>query len=44
MAAKDTRVPFWWLVLFLILAIGAGVGAVMAVGGDLMGSIVLPLV
>jgi len=37
MADKDTRVPFWWLVLFLLLALGAGAATVFAVGGSLMG-------
>ncbi|WP_197052336.1 hypothetical protein [Halobellus rufus] len=37
MAETDSRVPFWWLVLFLALALGAGVATVFAVGGDLTG-------
>ncbi|MFB6091424.1 MAG: hypothetical protein ABEK02_00260 [Haloquadratum sp.] len=36
MAEKDTRVPFWWLVLFLLLALGAGAAAVSVVGGSLV--------
>jgi hypothetical protein len=43
MAENDSRVPFWWLVLFLLLALGAGVVAVFAVGGELMGTVLLPL-
>ena len=43
MPTNDSRVPFWWLVLFLLLALGAGVATVFAVGGDLMGTVLLPL-
>ncbi|WP_203229154.1 hypothetical protein [Halobellus captivus] len=43
MANKDSRVPFWWLILFILLAIGAGVATVLAVGGELTGMAVLPL-
>ncbi|MFD1598005.1 hypothetical protein [Halobellus rarus] len=39
MAEKDSRVPFWWVVVFLLLALGAGVATVFAVGGELMGMI-----
>ncbi|MGQ4556747.1 hypothetical protein [Halobellus sp. GM3] len=44
MADDNSRVPFWWLVLFLLLALGAGAATVIAVGGSLMpGMIALPL-
>lgn len=36
MADKDSRVPFWWFILFVILALGAGAATVFAVGGSLM--------
>ena len=39
MAEKDSRVPFWWLVVFLLLALGAGAVTVFAVGGELMGMV-----
>jgi len=39
MAETDSRVPFWWLILFIVLALGAGAATVLAVGGDLMGMI-----
>jgi hypothetical protein len=45
MAKNDSRVPFWWLVLFLLLALGAGVATVFAVGGSLIaGAVVPPLI
>ncbi len=31
----DGSVPFWWIVVFVVLALGAGVGAVTAVGGSI---------
>ncbi|WP_336024435.1 hypothetical protein [Halobellus salinisoli] len=39
MAETDSRVPFWWFILFVVLALGAGVATVFAVGGDLTGMI-----
>ncbi|WP_168191224.1 hypothetical protein [Haloprofundus sp. MHR1] len=43
--AEDETVPFWWVVLFLVLALGAGVIAVTSVGGSLVSSpgLALPL-
>ncbi|WP_224270256.1 hypothetical protein [Haloprofundus salinisoli] len=43
--AEDETVPFWWVVLFLALALGAGAIAVTSVGGSLIDStgVVLPL-
>ncbi|MFA1609388.1 hypothetical protein [Halobellus rubicundus] len=43
MAEKDSRVPFWWLVLFLLLALGAGAAAVFVVGGSLVAGTVGPI-
>ena len=43
MAETDSRVPFWWLVVFLLLALGAGVATVFAVGGSLVAGTVGPL-
>ena len=34
--ADDTAVPFWWILLFVLLALGAGAGAVLFVGGQLV--------
>lgn len=34
--ADDRSVSFWWVALFVILALGVGVGAVLFVGGDLV--------
>jgi hypothetical protein len=36
MADSETGVPFWWIVLFAVLALGAGVFTVFAVGGSLI--------
>ena len=44
MAENNTRVPFWWLVLFLLLALGAGAAAVFTVGGSLLAGATLPVV
>lgn len=41
--AEQTSVPFWWIVLFFALALGAGALAVVAVGGTLVAGSVLPL-
>jgi len=43
MAETNSRVPFWWLVLFLLLALGAGAAAVLAVGGSLLAGLALPV-
>ncbi|WP_269814483.1 hypothetical protein [Halorussus litoreus] len=34
--ADDTSISFWWIVLFVLLALGAGAGAVLFVGSDLV--------
>lgn len=39
MEETDSRVPFWWFLLFVVLALGAGAVTVFAVGGELMGMI-----
>jgi len=44
MAETNTRVPFWWLVLFLLLALGAGAVAIFTVGGSLIAGVALPVV
>lgn len=36
MAESSSGVPFWWIVLFLALALGAGALAVSTVGGSLV--------
>jgi predicted secreted protein len=38
MADSDTSVPFWWVVLFLLLALGAGAFAIVSSGGSIVGS------
>jgi hypothetical protein len=42
MAENDSAVPLWWLVLFLLLVLGAGAAAVLAVGGSLVAGVALP--
>jgi hypothetical protein len=47
MADSSTGVPFWWIVLFLVLALGAGALTVISVGGSLIaapGGVVMPAV
>lgn len=34
--ADETSVSFWWILLFVLLALGAGAGAVLFVGGQLV--------
>ena len=36
--AESNSVSFWWIVAFLLLALGVGVVAVYAVGGTLIDS------
>jgi ABC-type multidrug transport system permease subunit len=33
--AENGSVPFWWIVLFVLLALGAGLGSVFLVGGSI---------
>ena len=33
--AEEGSVPVWWIVLFVLLALGFGAGAILFVGGDL---------
>jgi ABC-type multidrug transport system permease subunit len=33
--AENGSVPFWWIVLFVLLALGAGIGSVFLVGGSI---------
>ncbi|MFC7204780.1 hypothetical protein ACFQJC_14780 [Haloferax namakaokahaiae] len=42
--AESDSIPFWWIVLFLLLALGAGGVTVLAVGGSLISGLAsLPL-
>ncbi|WP_191965404.1 MULTISPECIES: hypothetical protein [Haloferax] len=42
--AESESVPFWWIVLFLVLALGGGAITVWALGGSLVSAaIALPL-
>jgi hypothetical protein len=34
--ADDNSIPLSWILLFLVLVFGVGVGAVFFVGGDIM--------
>jgi hypothetical protein len=46
MADTSTNVPFWWVLLFVVLALGAGAAIVLAVGGSLISGgagVLLPL-
>jgi len=33
--ADNGSVPFWWIVVFVLVALGAGIGSVYLVGGSL---------
>jgi predicted secreted protein len=43
--ADSDSVPLWWVVLFIVLALGAGVATVVAVGGSIVvpSSFLLPV-
>jgi hypothetical protein len=41
--ADSDAVPFWWLVLFLLLALGLGAATVLGVGGSLIAGVVVPV-
>ncbi|UPV75815.1 hypothetical protein M0R89_07075 [Halorussus limi] len=34
--ADDSSVPFWWVLIFVILTLGVAAGAVLFVGGQLL--------
>jgi predicted secreted protein len=40
---ESNSVPLWWILLFLVLALGMGAFAVSAVGGSLIASVVVPV-
>ncbi len=35
--AENGSVPLWWILVFLLLALGAGAYAVTSIGGSLVG-------
>jgi|GEM_PF-257809 ABC-type multidrug transport system permease subunit len=37
--AANGSVPFWWIVAFVLLALGAGIGAIYLVGGSIFTAI-----
>jgi predicted secreted protein len=39
---ESNSVPTWWILLFLVLALGLGAFAVSAVGGSLIAGVALP--
>ncbi|MGM0592776.1 MAG: hypothetical protein ACQETI_14350 [Halobacteriota archaeon] len=40
--AKRDSVPLWWVVLFVLLALGLSAAAILSVGGSLIAGTVLP--
>jgi predicted secreted protein len=40
--AESDSVPFWWLVLFLLLALGLGAATVLGVGGSIIAGVIAP--
>jgi hypothetical protein len=40
--AESNAVPLWWILVFLVLALGLGALAVSTVGGSLIAGVVLP--
>jgi F0F1-type ATP synthase assembly protein I len=40
---ENTSVSPWWVVLFLVMALGAGAVAILSSGGSLVTGTVLPL-
>jgi hypothetical protein len=41
--AESNAVPLWWILVFLVLALGLGAFAVSSVGGSLIAGAVLPV-
>jgi hypothetical protein len=41
--AESNAVPLWWILVFLVLALGLGAFAVSTVGGSLIAGAVLPV-
>jgi len=39
---ESNSIPLWWVLLFLVLALGLGAFAVSTVGGSLIASVVVP--
>ncbi|WP_256474636.1 hypothetical protein [Haloplanus halophilus] len=39
---ESNAIPLWWVLLFLLLALGIGAFAVSAVGGSLIAGVALP--
>ncbi|GAB6860586.1 hypothetical protein ACFR97_08375 [Haloplanus litoreus] len=39
---ESNAVPLWWVLLFLLLALGIGAFAVSAVGGSLIAGVAVP--
>ena len=42
--AENDSVPLWWVLVFLLAALGVGAAAVFAVGGSLVAGLLLPAV
>jgi len=40
--AESNAVPLWWILVFLVLALGLGAFAVSTVGGSLIAGAALP--
>jgi len=40
--AESNAVPLWWILVFLVLALGLGALAVSTVGGSLIAGVALP--
>jgi hypothetical protein len=41
--ADSDSVPFWWVLLFVLLALGLGAATVVGVGGSLIAGVLVPL-
>ncbi|MFD1632654.1 hypothetical protein ACOZ4L_07655 [Haloplanus ruber] len=41
--AESNTIPFWWVLLFLLLSLGIGALAVSSIGGSLIAGVVLPV-
>jgi len=37
--ADNDSVPFWWIVAFVLLALGAGIGSVYLIGGSILAAV-----
>jgi len=38
--ADNETVPFWWIVVFVLVSLGAGIGSIYLVGGSIFTAVI----